>query len=123
MLYFNQFKNVLGYLSPLAFFPAFCYAVSLTTFVTLNDFLLKNCGGKNYFYHKCKNDNLEKLRPTPIPYFHPQFIGYQEAKKILFPPPPFKKRGSELWIYIMGSIPSLPPSLHLENCPEVYTDK
>ena len=60
-------------------------------------------------YHKCKNDNLEKLRPTPIPYFHPQFIGYQEAKKIHFPP--FKKRGSELWINIMGSIPSLPPSI------------
>ena len=34
LLYFNLFKNVLGYLSPLAFFLAFCYTVSLTTFVT-----------------------------------------------------------------------------------------
>ena len=34
LLCFNLFKNVLGYLSPLAFFLAFCYTVSLTTFVT-----------------------------------------------------------------------------------------
>ena len=34
LLCFNLFKNVLGYLSPLGFFFAFCYAVSLTTFVT-----------------------------------------------------------------------------------------
>ena len=25
-------------------------------------------------------------RPTPIPYFHPQFIGSQETNKIHFPP-------------------------------------
>ena len=34
LLYFNLFKNVLDYLSPLAFFLAFCYTVSLTTFIT-----------------------------------------------------------------------------------------
>ena len=44
MSYLNLFKSVLGYLSPLSFFLAFCYTVSLTTFVTYNNFLLQNCG-------------------------------------------------------------------------------
>ena len=71
---------------------------------------------ENYFYHKCKNDNLEKLspnfqsflkRPTPIPYFHPQLLDPRRQIKFTFS---LKKRVSELWIYIMGSTPSLPPS-------------
>ena len=84
---------------------------------------------ENYFYHKCKNDNLEKLspkiyqppflkRPTPIPYFHPQFIGSQGAHKIHFPP---SKKEGLTYGFISWEAP--PPSLHLTNCPEVYTDK
>ena len=44
--YFKLFKYILGELSSLAFFFfAFCYTVSLATFVTYNDFLPQNCGG------------------------------------------------------------------------------
>ena len=32
--YFDLFKNMLGYLSPLAFFLVLCYTVRLSTFVT-----------------------------------------------------------------------------------------
>ena len=91
--HFNLFKNILGYLSSLAFFLTFWYTVRLTTFVTYNDFFLWNCVWRkkimfkhmtqswqeNYFYYKCKRTTLKNLVPKNInPSFfkkpHPNII-------------------------------------------------
>ena len=73
--YFSLFNNILDNLNPLYFFCIVIQSDWLLTFVTLNDFLLQNCGGRkksssniwhdlrNYIYCKCKNVNLGRFSP------------------------------------------------------------
>ena len=138
--YFSLFNNILDNLNPLYFFCIVIQSDWLLTFVTLNDFLLQNCGGRkksssniwhdfrNYFYCKCKNVNLGRFSPKK--YCQPHILKrsnpflnlldtltLRETNKVHLS---HKKEGvSKPWICVMEST----PSLHSADCPESYTDK